>query len=157
MENIGKVYEGDLVGSGLKFGVVVGRFNEFISSKLLTGALDALKRHKVAQEDIEVSWVPGAFEIPLVARKMASSGNYDAVICLGTVIRGDTPHFDYVCSEASKGIAKASFDTDLPVMFGIITTDTIEQAIERAGTKAGNKGWEAAMGALEMANLMSEL
>ncbi|GAB6100698.1 6,7-dimethyl-8-ribityllumazine synthase [Halanaerocella petrolearia] len=155
--NVKEVYEGDLIGSGLKFGVVVGRFNEFISSKLLTGALDALTRHGVNEEDVEVAWVPGAFEIPLVARKMASSEDYDAVICLGTVIRGDTPHFDYVCAEVSKGVAKASFDTNLPVMFGVITTDTIEQAIERAGTKAGNKGWEAALGALEMANLMSEL
>ncbi|GAB6137423.1 6,7-dimethyl-8-ribityllumazine synthase [Halanaerobaculum tunisiense] len=155
--NVGKVYEGDLVGADLKFGIVLGRFNEFISSKLLTGALDALDRHGVKEDDVEVTWVPGAFEIPLVAKKMAASDQYDAVICLGTVIRGDTPHFDYVCAEASKGVAKAGFETDLPVMFGIITTDTIEQAIERAGTKAGNKGWDAAVGALEMANLMSEL
>ena len=156
MENINRVYEGDLVGQELNFGIVIGRFNEFISQKLLTGALDALKRHGVAEEDVEVAWVPGAFEIPLAAKKMAQSDDYDAVICLGAVIRGDTPHFDYVCAEASKGVAKVGLDTELPVMFGIITTDTIEQAIERAGTKAGNKGWEAAMGALEMANLMEE-
>ncbi|WP_204700260.1 6,7-dimethyl-8-ribityllumazine synthase [Halanaerobacter jeridensis] len=151
-----QVYEGELVGEGLNFGIVVGRFNEFVSNKLLTGALDALKRHGVAEEDIEVAWVPGAFEIPLAAKKMAKSDKYDAVICLGAVIRGDTPHFDYVCAEASKGVAKIGLDTELPVMFGIITTDTIEQAIERSGTKAGNKGWDAAMSALEMANLMEE-
>ena len=157
MKEVGKVYEGQLVGKELKFGIVVGRFNEFISQKLLTGALDALNRHGVKEEDIEVAWVPGSFEIPLAAKKMAESGEYDAVICLGAVIRGDTPHFDYVCAEAAKGVAKAGFDSDRPVIFGIITTDTIEQAIERAGTKAGNKGWEAALGALEMANLMEEL
>ncbi|MBM7555522.1 6,7-dimethyl-8-ribityllumazine synthase [Halanaerobacter jeridensis] len=156
MEKINQVYEGELVGEGLNFGIVVGRFNEFVSNKLLTGALDALKRHGVAEEDIEVAWVPGAFEIPLAAKKMAKSDKYDAVICLGAVIRGDTPHFDYVCAEASKGVAKIGLDTELPVMFGIITTDTIEQAIERSGTKAGNKGWDAAMSALEMANLMEE-
>ncbi|MCK8823607.1 6,7-dimethyl-8-ribityllumazine synthase [Fuchsiella alkaliacetigena] len=152
-----KVFEGKLVGQGLKFGVVVGRFNEFISDKLLSGALDALKRHDVAEEDVEVAWVPGAFEIPLVAKKMAKSGNYDAVICLGAVIRGATPHFDYVCSEVSKGVSKVSLAQEIPVMFGVITTDTLEQAIERAGTKAGNKGWEAAVGALEMANLMNSI
>ncbi|WP_027339142.1 6,7-dimethyl-8-ribityllumazine synthase [Halonatronum saccharophilum] len=152
-----KLYEGNLLGEGLKFGIVLGRFNEFISSKLLSGAIDALKRHGVKEEDIEVAWVPGAFEIPLAAKKMASSGKYDGVICLGAVIRGATPHFDYVCAEVSKGVAKVSLDSELPVMFGVITTDNIEQAIERAGTKAGNKGWEAAMGALEMANLMNEL
>ncbi|MFO7819650.1 MAG: 6,7-dimethyl-8-ribityllumazine synthase [Halanaerobacter sp.] len=151
-----QVYEGELVGEGLNFGIVIGRFNEFISQKLLTGALDSLKRHGVAEEDVEVAWVPGAFEIPLTAQKMAKSDKYDAVICLGAVIRGDTPHFDYVCAEVSKGVAKVGLDTDLPVMFGVITTDTIEQAIERAGTKAGNKGWEAAVGALEMANLMEK-
>ncbi len=156
MDKLGKIYEGKLVGEELKFGVVVGRFNEFISKKLLTGALDALKRHGVAEDNIDVAWVPGAFEIPLVAKKMAKSDEYDAVICLGAVIRGATPHFDYVCAEASKGVAKVSLDTELPVIFGIITTDTIEQAIERAGTKAGNKGWEAAVGALEMANLLEE-
>lgn len=156
MDKLGKIYEGKLVGEELKFGVVVGRFNEFISKKLLTGALDALKRHGVAEDNIDVAWVPGAFEIPLVAKKMAKADEYDAVICLGAVIRGATPHFDYVCAEASKGVAKVSLDTELPVIFGIITTDTIEQAIERAGTKAGNKGWEAAVGALEMANLLEE-
>ncbi|TDX52752.1 6,7-dimethyl-8-ribityllumazine synthase [Orenia marismortui] len=151
-----KVYEGNLTGEGLKFAIVVGRFNEFISTKLLSGALDALKRHGVKEDDIEVAWVPGAYEVPLLAKKMANTQNYDAVICLGAVIRGATPHFDYVCAEASKGIAKVSLDSELPVMFGIITTDTIEQAIERAGTKAGNKGWEAAVGALEMANLINQ-
>jgi len=156
MENINKVYEGKLVGEDLKFGVVVGRFNEFISGKLLSGALDALKRHGIAEENVEVAWVPGAFEIPLAAKKMAKTDNYDAIICLGAVIRGATPHFDYVCAEASKGVAKIGLDTELPVMFGVITTDTIEQAIERAGTKAGNKGWDAAIGALEMANLMEQ-
>ncbi|MCK8817808.1 6,7-dimethyl-8-ribityllumazine synthase [Natroniella sulfidigena] len=156
MQKVGKVYEGKLLGEGLKFGVVLGRFNEFISTKLLSGALDALKRHGVKEDDIEVAWVPGAFEIPLVAKKMAKNDKYDAVICLGAVIRGATPHFDYVCSEVSKGIAKVSLEDELPVMFGVITTDTIEQAIERAGTKAGNKGWEAAVGALEMANLVEE-
>ncbi len=156
MDKVGKVYEGKLIGDELEFGIVVGRFNEFISNKLLTGALDALDRHGVEEENIEVAWVPGSFEIPLVAKKMAESGDYDGVICLGAVIRGDTPHFDYVCAEASKGVAKAGFDTEVPVMFGVITTDTLEQAIERAGTKAGNKGWEAAVGALEMANLLEE-
>ncbi|SJZ30853.1 6,7-dimethyl-8-ribityllumazine synthase [Selenihalanaerobacter shriftii] len=152
-----QVFEGKLVGKGLKFGIVIGRFNEFISSKLLSGALDALKRHDVAEENIDVAWVPGAFEIPLVAKKMAKSQKYDAVICLGAVIRGATPHFDYVCNEVSKGIGKVGLQEEMPIMFGVITTDTIEQAIERAGTKAGNKGWEAAMGALEMANLISNI
>lgn len=149
-----KTYEGMLMGKGLRFGIIVGRFNEFISSKLLSGAIDALKRHEVAEEDIEIAWVPGAFEIPLVAKKMAASGKYDAVICLGAVIRGATPHFDYVCAEVSKGIASVSLNSGIPVMFGVLTTNNIEQAIERAGTKAGNKGWEAAVGALEMANLL---
>ncbi|MBM7623319.1 6,7-dimethyl-8-ribityllumazine synthase [Sporohalobacter salinus] len=152
-----QVFEGKLVGEGLKFGVVVGRFNEFISNKLLSGAMDALKRHNVAEEDVEVAWVPGAFEIPLIAKKMAKSEKYDAVICLGAVIRGDTPHFDYVCNEVSKGVGKVGLQEEIPVMFGVITTDTIEQAIERAGTKAGNKGWEAAVSALEMANLITEI
>ncbi|ADL12938.1 6,7-dimethyl-8-ribityllumazine synthase [Acetohalobium arabaticum] len=152
-----QVFEGKLVGKGLKFGVVVGRFNEFISNKLLSGAMDALKRHDVAEEDVEVAWVPGGFEIPLIAKKMAKSGKYDAVICLGAVIRGDTPHFEYVCNEVSKGIGKVGLQEEIPVMFGVITTDTIEQAIERAGTKAGNKGWEAAVSALEMANLITEI
>lgn len=148
-----KVYEGKLLGKGKRFGLVVGRFNEFITSKLLDGALDALKRHGVAEDDIEVAWVPGAFEIPLVAKAMARK-DYDAVICLGTVIRGATPHFDYVANEVAKGIAKVGLDSNKPVIFGVITADTIEQAIERAGTKAGNKGWDAAVTALEMSNLM---
>ncbi|MBE3570699.1 MAG: 6,7-dimethyl-8-ribityllumazine synthase [Bacillales bacterium] len=152
-----KVLEGNLVGTGLKIGIVVSRFNEFITSKLVSGAEDALVRHGVNQEDIEVAWVPGAFEIPLIAKKMAESGRYDAVIALGTVIRGATAHFDYVSSEATKGVAQASLQTEVPVIFGILTTDTIEQAIERAGTKAGNKGSEAAVSAIEMANLLKQL
>ena len=152
-----KVFEGHLVGNGLKFGIVVGRFNEFITHKLLGGALDALKRHGVEEDDIELAWVPGAFEVPLVAKKMAGLKRYDAVICLGAIIRGATPHFDYVAAEVSKGVAKVGLDSDLPVVFGVITADTIEQAIERAGTKAGNKGWDAANTALEMANLLKEL
>lgn len=150
---MGKVFEGHLVGTGLKIGIVVGRFNDFISSKLLSGAQDALKRHGVSEDDVDVAWVPGAFEIPLAAKKMAETGNYDAVITLGAVIRGSTPHFDYVCSEVSKGVASLSLSTGVPVIFGVITTDTIEQAVERAGTKAGNKGWDAAVSAIEMANL----
>ncbi|HWI54361.1 MAG TPA: 6,7-dimethyl-8-ribityllumazine synthase [Desulfobacteria bacterium] len=149
-----KVYEGKLIAQGFKFGIVVGRFNEFITNKLLGGALDALKRHGADEENIEVAWVPGAFEIPLVAQAMAKGGKYDAVICLGAVIRGATPHFDFVCAEVSKGIAKVSMDTGLPTIFGIITSDSIEQAIERAGTKAGNKGWDAAVTGIEMVNLM---
>lgn len=152
-----KVYEGKLIAKGFKYGIVVGRFNEFITNKLLGGALDALKRHGADDENVEVAWVPGAFEIPLVAQKMAKSGKYDAVICLGAVIRGGTPHFDYVCAEVSKGIAKVSMDTGLPTIFGIITADSIEQAIERAGTKAGNKGWDAAVTGIEMANLLKGL
>lgn len=151
-----RVFEGHLVGQGLKFGIVVGRFNEFITNKLLGGALDALKRHGVEDDNVEVAWVPGAFEIPLVAKKMAALKRYDAVICLGAIIRGATPHFDFVASEVSKGVAKVGLDTDLPVIFGVITADSIEQAIERAGTKAGNKGWDAANTALEMANLLKE-
>ncbi|MHB8170040.1 MAG: 6,7-dimethyl-8-ribityllumazine synthase [Thermincolia bacterium] len=149
-----KVYEGKLIAEGLKFALVVGRFNEFITNKLMSGALDALKRHGVDEADVELAWVPGAFEIPLVAQKLARLGRYDGVITLGTVIRGSTPHFDYVCSEVSKGVAKVSLDTGVPTIFGVLTTDTIEQAIERAGTKAGNKGWEAAVTAIEMANLL---
>lgn len=149
-----RIYEGKLIAKGLKFGVVVGRFNEFITNKLLGGALDALKRHGAEDENVEVAWVPGAFEIPMVAQTMARTGKYDAVICVGAVIRGGTPHFDYVCAEVSKGIAKVSMDTGLPTIFGIITADTIEQAIERAGTKAGNKGWDAAVTGIEMANLL---
>ncbi|MFF2482110.1 6,7-dimethyl-8-ribityllumazine synthase [Paenibacillus sp. NPDC058071] len=147
------VYEGHLVSEGLKFGVVVGRFNEFISSKLLGGALDAFKRHGAEDGDVEVAWVPGAFEIPLIAQKMAESGKYDAVITLGAVIRGSTPHFDFVCNEAAKGVAAIALKTGVPTIFGVLTVDSIEQAIERAGTKAGNKGYEAATSAIEMANL----
>ncbi|QHE53934.1 6,7-dimethyl-8-ribityllumazine synthase [Pontibacillus sp. HMF3514] len=150
---MGQQFEGHLVGTGLKVGIVVGRFNDFITSKLHGGAMDALKRHGVSEDDIDVAWVPGAFEIPMIAKRMADTGKYDAVITLGTVIRGSTPHFDYVCSEAAKGVSQASMQTGVPVIFGVITTETIEQAIERAGTKAGNKGWEAATAALEMANL----
>ena len=143
------VFEGHLVGTGLKVGVVVGRFNEFITSKLLGGALDGLKRHGVEENDIDVAWVPGAFEIPLIAKKMASSGKYDAVITLGTVIRGATTHYDYVCNEVAKGVASLSLQMDIPVIFGVLTTETIEQAIERAGTKAGNKGYESAVAQLK--------
>lgn len=152
-----KNYEGMLVGSGIKIGIVVGRFNEFIGGKLLSGALDGLKRHGVNEADVEIAWVPGAFEIPLVAKKMAKSGKYDGVICLGAVIKGSTTHYDYVCSEVSKGIASVSLETEVPVMFGVLTTDNIEQAIERAGTKAGNKGFDAAVGVIEMVNLIKEI
>lgn len=151
-----KMYEGHLLGQGLRFGLVIGRFNEFITNKLLSGALDALNRHGVAEQDIEIAWVPGAFEIPMVARKMTSM-KYDAVICLGAVIRGATPHFDYVAGEVAKGVAKVGLDSGVPTIFGVITADTIEQAIERAGTKAGNKGWDAAVTAIEMANLMRNM
>jgi 6,7-dimethyl-8-ribityllumazine synthase len=151
------VFEGKLSGTGLKFGLVVGRFNELISIRLFEGAMDCLRRHDVAEGDVDVAWVPGAFEIPLVAGKLAAAGKYDAVICLGAVIRGGTPHFDYIAGETAKGIAKVSLDTGVPVVFGVLTTDTIEQAIERAGTKAGNKGWAAATTALEMANLLKQL
>ncbi len=150
-------FEGMLSGDGLKFGIIVGRFNEFIGGKLLDGARDALLRHAVATDDIDVAWVPGSFEIPLVAKRMAASGRYDAVICLGAVIRGATSHYDHVANEVSKGIAAVSLETGLPVIFGVLTTDTIEQAIERAGTKAGNKGFEAATAAIEMANLLGQL
>ncbi|AIY81401.1 6,7-dimethyl-8-ribityllumazine synthase [Clostridium botulinum] len=151
------IFEGKLIAEGLKVGIIVGRFNEFIGSKLLDGALDGLKRHGVNVEDIDVAWVPGAFEMPLIAKKMAKSPKYDAVICLGAVIKGSTSHYDYVCSEVSKGIANVSLETGKPVMFGVLTTNNIEQAIERAGTKAGNKGYECAVGAIEMANLIKEL
>lgn len=151
-----KIYEGQLVAQGLKFGIIVGRFNEFIGGKLLSGSIDGLKRHGVLEDDIEILWVPGAFEIPLMAKKMAKSGKYDAVICLGAVIRGATPHFEYVSGEVTKGIASVSLDTEIPVVFGVLTTDTIEQAIERAGTKAGNKGYDAAVTAIEMANLIDQ-
>ena len=153
---MGKVYEGHLVGSGLKVGIIVGRFNEFITGKLLSGAEDALRRHGVDNNDVEIAWVPGAFEIPLVAKKMAASGKYDAVITLGTVIRGSTPHFDFVCNEVAKGISAINMQEGIPVIFGVLTTDSIEQAIERAGTKAGNKGWDAATSAIEMANLLKQ-
>ena len=152
-----KTFEGKLVSSGIKVGIVVTRFNEFITSKLLSGAMDGLLRHNVQEEDIQVAWVPGAFEIPLIASKMAKSGKYDAVICLGAVIRGSTSHYDYVCNEVSKGIATVSLETGIPVMFGVLTTENIEQAIERAGSKAGNKGSECAEGAIEMVNLIREM
>ena len=150
-------FEGHLIGTGLKFGIVVARFNELLSSRLLSGAQDALVRHGVDAGDIDIAWVPGAFEIPMVAGKLAASSRYDAVIALGVVIRGGTPHFEYVASEVSKGVAKASLDTGVPVMFGVITADTIDQAVERSGTKAGNKGWESAVAAIEMANLTKAL
>ena len=151
------VFEGKVVSENIKIGIVAARFNEFITSKLLGGALDGLKRHNVNEHDIDVAWVPGAFEIPLIAKKMANSGKYDAVICLGAVIRGSTSHYDYVCNEVSKGIAAVSMNSDIPVMFGVITTENIEQAIERAGTKAGNKGYDCALGAIEMVNLIREM
>lgn len=151
---MGKTYEGSLVGTDLKIGIVVGRFNEFITSNLLDGAINTLKRHGVLEENIDTAWVPGAFEIPLIAQKMAMNNAYDAIITLGTVIRGSTPHFDYVCNEAAKGVSSASLQTGKPVIFGVLTTETIEQAIERAGTKAGNKGAEAAAAAIEMANMV---
>jgi 6,7-dimethyl-8-ribityllumazine synthase len=154
---MGQVFEGQLVGEGLRFAVVVSRFNEFITGKLLDGAHDAMRRHDVADENIDVIWVPGSFEIPLVARRLAESGRYDAVICLGAVIRGATPHFDYVANEAAKGVAAVGLSTGVPTIFGVLTTDTIEQAIERAGTKAGNKGFAAASSAIEMANLLKTL
>lgn len=149
-----KVLEGVYCGEGIKVGIVASRFNEFITTKLVGGADDCLKRHGVAEDDISVAWVPGAYEIPLIAKKMAASGKYDAVICVGAVIRGATSHYDYVCNEVSKGIAQVSLQSDVPVLFGVLTTDTIEQAIERAGTKAGNKGYDCAMSALEMVNLI---
>ncbi|MBN1177471.1 MAG: 6,7-dimethyl-8-ribityllumazine synthase [Dehalococcoidales bacterium] len=152
-----KNYEGNLLGKGLKFGLVVSRFNEFFSKKLLEGAQDALLRHGVAETDIEVAWTPGSFEIPLIAQKMAGSKKYDAVVCLGAVIRGGTPHFDHIAAEVTKGIAKVNMDTGVPVIYGVITTDTLEQAIERSGTKAGNKGFDAAVSAIEMANLVKAL
>ncbi|WP_303871509.1 6,7-dimethyl-8-ribityllumazine synthase [Acetobacterium wieringae] len=151
------VYEGKLVSKGTKVGIVVARFNEFIGSKLLGGAIDGLKRHDVKEEDIDVAWVPGAFEIPLIAAKMAKLGKYDAIICLGAVIRGATTHYDYVCSEVSKGVAHVSLQSEIPVIFGVLTTENIEQAIERAGTKAGNKGYDCALTAIEMVNLINEI
>lgn len=152
-----KTLEGNLIGSKGKFGIVIGRFNEFIGSKLLSGAMDGLVRHGVSEENVTVAWVPGAFEIPLIAKKMAKSGKYDAVICLGAVIKGSTTHYDHVCAEVSKGIAQASMETEVPVLFGVLTTDNIEQAIERAGTKAGNKGYDVALSAIEMVNLISQI
>lgn len=150
-------YEGHLIGTELRIGIVVSRFNEFITGKLLGGAQDALRRHGVDANNIEIAWVPGAFEIPIIAKKMATSKKYDAIITLGTVIRGATPHFDYVCNEVSKGIASLNMTEGIPVVFGILTTETIEQAVERAGTKAGNKGWDVGMAAIEMANLLKQI
>ena len=152
-----KVLEGNLIAKGIKVGIVVGRFHEFIGGKLLSGALDTLRRHGADEADVSVAWVPGAFEIPLTAKKMAKSGKYDAVICLGAVIRGATAHFEYVSAEVSKGIAAVGLDSEIPVIFGVLTVDSIEQAIERAGTKAGNKGSEAAASAIEMVNLLKEI
>lgn len=152
-----KIYEGNFLGAGLKFAIIVSRFNELITSKLLDGALDALKRHGVKDNDIEIVWVPGSFEIPLISKKMASTKKFDAVICLSAVIRGDTPHFEYISSELAKGISWVSLNTELPIIFGVITCDTIEQAIERAGTKSGNKGFDAGEAAIEMANLVRQL
>ena len=151
------IFEGNLVSEGLKFGIVIGRFNEFIGGKLLDGALDGLKRHGVKEEDIDIAWVPGAFEIPLVAKKMVKNQKYDGIICLGAVIKGSTSHYEYVCSEVTKGIASVSLESEKPVIFGVLTTNTIEQAIERAGTKAGNKGYESAVSAIEMANLLNAI
>ena len=157
MEDGMKVIEGELQAEGMKFGIIVSRFNDFITSKLLDGALDALRRHGAGEKDIEIVKVPGSFEIPMVARTLAAKGTYHAIICLGTVIRGATPHFEYVSAEVSKGIASASMETGIPIAFGVITSDTIEQAVERAGTKSGNKGWDAAITAIEMAQVMKKL
>jgi 6,7-dimethyl-8-ribityllumazine synthase len=154
---MGTVFEGQLVGKDLKIGIVVSRFNAFITEKLLSGAQDALNRHGVSEKNVDVVWVPGAFEIPLIAKKLAESHKYDAVIALGAVIRGATTHYDYVCNEAAKGISQASLSTGVPVIFGIVTTENIEQAIERAGTKSGNKGWDSAVSAIEMANLLKTI
>ncbi|MBN1321849.1 MAG: 6,7-dimethyl-8-ribityllumazine synthase [Thermoleophilia bacterium] len=157
MTDKGRVFEGVLKGEGLRFGIVVSRFNEFIGSKLLSGAQDCLTRHGVKPGDVDIAWVPGAMEIPLVAQRLAASEKYDAVVCLGAVIRGSTPHFDYVASEVAKGVAQVQLATGVPVVFGVLTTENIEQAVERAGTKSGNKGWDAALSALEMANLVQRL
>lgn len=154
MSDDGRVFEGFLKGEGLRFGIVVSRFNEFIGSRLLAGAKDCLTRHGVAAGDVDVAWVPGALEIPLVAQRMAAGNKYDAVICLGAVIRGATPHFDYVAGEVAKGVARVQLDSGIPVIFGVLTTENIEQAVERAGTKSGNKGWDAAASAVEMADLL---
>ena len=152
-----KQYEGMLLGKGLKFGVVISRFNEFFSQKMLEGARDALLRHGVNEDDVEQAWTPGSFEIPLIAQKMAETKKYDAIICLGAVIRGSTPHFDHIAAEVTKGIARVNLDTGVPVIYGVITTDTLEQAIERSGSKVGNKGYDAAVSAIEMANLMKSI
>lgn len=152
-----RIIEGNLDATGLKFGIVIARFNEFISGKLLAGCLDGLKRHGAIEENLEIAWSPGSFEIPLLAKKMANTGKYDAIICLGAVIRGATPHFDYVSAEVSKGVAHVGLDSGVPVIFGVLTTDNIEQAIERAGTKSGNKGFDAAMAAIEMANVLKKI
>ena len=152
-----KTYEGNLMAEGLKIGIIAARFNEFFTSKLVSGAIDALRRHGANESEIELAWVPGAFEIPLVAQKMALSKRYDAIICLGAVIRGATPHFDLVSNEVSKGVAHVGLQTGVPVIFGVLATDSIEQAIERAGTKAGNKGWDAALAAIEMADLLGKI
>jgi len=152
-----KTIEGNLIAKGKKFGIIASRFNDFITKELVSGCLDTLARHGASSEDVSITWVPGAFEVPLVAQKLAKSKSYDALICLGTVIRGSTPHFEYIASEVAKGIAKVSLDAGLPVIFGIITADTIEQAVERAGTKEGNKGKDAAMSAIEMANLLTQI
>lgn len=157
MSSEGRTYEGVLQGKGLRFAIVASRFNEFIGAKLITGAKDCLVRHGVDSASIDLVWVPGSFEIPLAAQRLAKGGKYSGVICVGAVIRGNTPHFDYVAAEVTKGIAQVQLDTGVPVVFGVLTTDTIEQAVERAGTKAGNRGWDAALAALEMTNLLSEL
>ena len=151
-----RVIEGQLTAEGMKFGLLASRFNEIFVSKLVDGSVDCLKRHGTSEQDIELAWVPGSFEIPLAAKKMANSGKYDAIICLGAVIRGSTPHFDYVSSEVTKGIASVSLESEVPIMFGVLTTDNIDQAVERAGSKAGNKGWEAALGAIEMVSLIKK-
>ena len=157
MSEAGQTFEGVLKGDGLRFGIVVSRFNEFIGSKLLSGARDCLARHGVASADVDVAWVPGAMEIPIIAKRLANSGSYNAVICLGAVIRGSTPHFDYVAGEVAKGVAMVQLESGVPVTFGVLTTESIEQAIERAGTKSGNKGWDAALSAIEMADLVRGL
>jgi 6,7-dimethyl-8-ribityllumazine synthase len=157
VKDVGQVYEGELIATDLKVAIVVARFNHFITDRLLEGALDGLRRHGVPPNQVEIAWVPGCFELPLAAKRMAECGRYDAVCCLGAVIRGSTPHFDYVAGQAARGVAQASWDSDLPVVFGVLTTDTIEQAVERAGTKAGNKGYEAVVTAIEMAQLMRKL
>ena len=152
-----KVHEGQLDAKGRKFGIVVSRFNDLVTTRLLGGALDCIKRHRGDDDDIEIAWVPGAFELPIVAKKLATTGRFDVVMCLGAIVRSDTPHFDYVAGESAKGIARVGLDTGVPVIFGVITADTVDQAVQRAGVKAGNRGWDAAMNAIEMATLMAEL